>query len=142
MKIDELKAELKEIEKGCGKRFNIKRYKIGSKERNAGILGENENCLYDNYCPTCQAKIEVYKKGISACEEAISQRNIEKQEVFQKLGSHEPSHKEILEIIDKFRTQCYGKLNGLDSNLDWWLCIDELITEYLKKQLTNSEDEK
>lgn len=60
MKLNELKSELKEKEKGCGKT----KWEEGRK-RICGI-GHGINLFY---CPTCQAKIEIYKKGISACEE-------------------------------------------------------------------------
>jgi hypothetical protein len=71
----------------------------------------------------------------SKCVDLMCENDELKQALSQR-------NQEILEIIDEFRTQCYGKLNGLDSNLDWWLCIDELITEYLKKQLPTTEEGK
>jgi NAD-dependent SIR2 family protein deacetylase len=66
MKLNELKSELKEKEKGCNCENN---YKTGDKLK---VCGKNW------YCPTCQAKIEYLKKGISAYEEILNSQQIQK----------------------------------------------------------------
>ena len=110
MKLEQLKTELKEKEKGCGKRFEIS-------ENRLAICGkyyydEKEQTL----CPTCQAEISALKKEISACEEIQEQPTIKH---YKKYGvaegdkllletaknnfkkGQESMKKEILEIIEK-----------------------------------------
>ena len=70
--LKDLLNELKEKEKGCGKRFEIS-------ENRLAICGkyyydEKEQTL----CPTCQAEISALKKGISACEEILNSQQIKK----------------------------------------------------------------
>jgi hypothetical protein len=60
----DLVKQLEDKKKGCGKTFNNL------------ICGESYDSSYKPtrflYCPTCQAKIEYLKKGISACEEILN----------------------------------------------------------------------
>ncbi len=111
-----LKTEIKKINQGCGKRFEIS-------ENRLAICGkyyydEKEQTL----CPTCQAEISALKKGISACEEALSQRN-----------------KEILEIIDH---EIEEEMKAIDKKVirKTWDIVDEL--RYLKRQLTTEGEGK
>jgi hypothetical protein len=72
-KYEQLKSELKEIEKGCKKRITYQDIstKCGEEIGDIGIT-------FKVYCPTCQAKIEYLKKGISACEEILNSQQIQK----------------------------------------------------------------
>ena len=67
-----------------------------------GIVGEFNNSVKETSVETAGNPLgfSSWSADIQTLiKQSLSQRNIEKQEVFQKLGSHEPSHKEILEII-------------------------------------------
>lgn len=115
MTLEQLKSELKEKEKGCGTEI-IDKISCGDK------LG---TFVTQWLCPTCQAEISALKKGISACEEALSQRN-----------------QEILEIIDKWETkqpidQKYKmEKKGIFYNI---YNVSELNLQELKQQLTEGE---
>jgi hypothetical protein len=135
MTLSQLKAELKEKEKGCGKEFY-------------GKLVLKYFCGSVHLCPTCQAVIETYKKGISACEEILnSQQNksnlgcddIETYQAVFKEGYKQAlsqRNKEILEIIDKeirfWKTANCGEERKRTSLM---------LLQELKQQFTNSEKE-
>ena len=118
-----LKTEIEKINQGCGKRFEIS-------ENRLAICGkyyydEKEQTL----CPTCQAEISALKKGISACEEALSQRN-----------------KEILEIIDKLKIKHTKEHRGCgDPSECCFNRLDVLGWDFfkdLKQQLTTEGEGK
>jgi hypothetical protein len=131
-KYEQLKAELQEIEKGCGS-F------VPYWERNCGQFEDLKHSDHYIYCPTCQAKIEYLKKGISACEELEKEAGVLKhwitcqdlmindmeKELKQALFQR---NQEILEILNKYK------------NTFCDLCEEDY--QKLKKQLTTKEEGK
>ena len=114
MKIDGLKAELKEKEKRRDE-LEIETDIIITEDNKItkNEISKEGRLWIENYSELEKLKTEIsaLKKGISACEETLSQRN-----------------KEILEWLDN-----YYKSNG-----EWYRYYVKI--KELKQQLTNSEE--
>jgi hypothetical protein len=111
-KLEQLKSELKEKEKGCGTEI-IDKVSCGDK------LG---TFVTQWLCPSCKAEISALKKGISACEE----RNKEILEIVDKLKiKHTKEHRGCGDPSEC----CFNRLDVLG-----WDFFEDL-----KKQLTEGE---
>ena len=151
-KLEQLKSELKEKEKGCGTEI-IDKVSCGDK------LG---TFVTQWLCPTCQAEISALKKEISACEEIQEQSTIEH---YKKYGvvegdkllfetaknnfkkGQESMKKEILEIIEKITSwTCKCGCITFDDKKCRMCGSDpaygEIDYKELKKQLTEGEGKK
>jgi hypothetical protein len=93
MNLSQLKSELQEKEKGCGKRFNY--YGDGNFVNTICTMhGINCNGVY---CPTCQAEISALKKGISACEEILNSQQNKNYDVCDSTSSQALSKQRIVD---------------------------------------------
>ena len=138
MKLNELKAELKEIEKGCGKKWIDEE----SQDWNCGIRDEplnvtNRNVKWFQLCPTCQAKIEYLKKGISACEEILNSQ----EKVSEVVSSNiEKSPVQTLQIIKEALTKVIEDTDAVKLSV-YSLKILPVVDKLIKQALSQRNKE-
>ena len=125
MKIDELKSELQEKEK------EVEQF------RNLGIYGDDENLNEEEYCLILNTEISTLKKGISACEEALSNRNQEILEIIEKLEwDFVPRYNNPKNIGN------VGYFAGRFGNFEVETNLTKELFKELKKQLTTTSEGK